>query len=73
MITAQISLLASEHGKPDEVAKSLDGLLDEAIRIVPSSIRSCMRVAVKAAAGSLLRLFPGSESAFKMGKYDYGW
>ena len=48
-------------GKPEEAAKSLDILLDEAIRIVPTSMRSCTPVAVKATAG--LRLLPGSQSA----------
>jgi guanosine-diphosphatase len=52
--------LSSYAGKPDEAAKSLDVLLDEAIRIVPSSMRRCTPVAVKATAG--LRLLPGSES-----------
>ena len=53
--------LSSYAGKPEEAAKSLDVLLDEAIRIVPISMRSCTPVAVKATAG--LRLLPGSQSA----------
>ena len=53
--------LSSYAGKPEEAAKSLDVLLDEAIRVVPSSMRSCTPVAVKATAG--LRLLPGSQSA----------
>ena len=53
--------LSSYAGKPDEAAKSLDVLLDEAVRIVPSSMRGCTPVAVKATAG--LRLLPGSQSA----------
>lgn len=53
--------LSSYAGKPEEAAKSLDVLLDEAIRVVPSFMRSCTPVAVKATAG--LRLLPGSQSA----------
>lgn len=53
--------LSSYAGKPEEAAKSLDVLLDEAVRIVPSSMRGCTPVAVKATAG--LRLLPGSQSA----------
>ena len=53
--------LSSYAGKPEEAAKSLDVLLDEAIRVVPSLMRSCTPVAVKATAG--LRLLPGSQSA----------
>ncbi|KIK54556.1 hypothetical protein GYMLUDRAFT_177097 [Collybiopsis luxurians FD-317 M1] len=44
----------------EEAAASLDVLLDEAVRVVPSSLRSCTPVAVKATAG--LRLLPGSKS-----------
>ena len=53
--------LSSYAGRPEEAAKSLDVLLDEAIRVIPSSLRSCTPVAVKATAG--LRLLPGSQSA----------
>ena len=53
--------LSSYAGKPEEAAKSLDVLLEEAVRVVPSSMRSCTPVAVKATAG--LRLLPGSQSA----------
>jgi guanosine-diphosphatase len=53
--------LSSFAGKPEEAAKSLDVLLDEAVRVVPSFMRSCTPVAVKATAG--LRLLPGSQSA----------
>ena len=53
--------LSSYAGKPEEAAKSLDVLLDEAIRIVPTDMRRCTPVAVKATAG--LRLLPGSQSA----------
>ncbi|KAF5379893.1 hypothetical protein D9757_007195 [Collybiopsis confluens] len=44
----------------EDAASSLDVLLDEAVRIVPASLRSCTPVAVKATAG--LRLLPGSKS-----------
>ncbi|KAJ3510248.1 hypothetical protein NLJ89_g4789 [Agrocybe chaxingu] len=53
--------LSSFAGRPEEAAESLDVLLDEAIRIVPRSLRKCTPVAVKATAG--LRLLPGSQSA----------
>ncbi|KAF8157837.1 nucleoside phosphatase family-domain-containing protein [Crassisporium funariophilum] len=53
--------LSSFAGKPEEAAKSLDTLLDEAVRVVPASLRSCTPVAVKATAG--LRLLPGTQSA----------
>lgn len=46
--------------KSEEAAKSLDVLLDEAVRVVPESLRKCTPVAVKATAG--LRLLPGSQS-----------
>ena len=53
--------LSSFAGNPEEAAKSLDVLLDEAVRVVPKSLQSCTPVAVKATAG--LRLLPGSQSA----------
>ena len=53
--------LSSYAGRPEEAAKSLDVLLDEAMHTVPTSMRSCTPVAVKATAG--LRLLPGSQSA----------
>ena len=53
--------LSSYAGKPEIAAKSLDVLLGEALRVVPSSMHGCTPVAVKATAG--LRLLPGSESA----------
>ena len=53
--------LSSYAGKPEEAAKSLDVLFDEALRVVPTSMRSCTPIAVKATAG--LRLLPGSQSA----------
>ena len=53
--------LSSFAGKPEEAAKSLDVLLDEALRVVPTLMHSCTPVAVKATAG--LRLLPGSQSA----------
>ncbi|KAJ4475764.1 nucleoside phosphatase family-domain-containing protein, partial [Lentinula aciculospora] len=52
-----LSKLASQ---PNDAAESLDILLDEAVRVVPSSLRACTPVAVKATAG--LRLLPGSQS-----------
>ena len=53
--------LFSFGGKPEEAAKSLDILLDEAVRVVPKSLQSCTPVSVKATAS--LRLLPGSQSA----------
>ncbi|KAF8810998.1 hypothetical protein BYT27DRAFT_7090605 [Phlegmacium glaucopus] len=53
--------LSSYAGKPEDAAKSLDILLGEAKRIVPTSMHSCTPVAVKATAG--LRVLPGSQSA----------
>ncbi|KAL1680353.1 nucleoside phosphatase family-domain-containing protein [Schizophyllum commune] len=53
--------LSSFAGRPEEAAKSLDVLMDEAMRVVPESLRKCTPVAVKATAG--LRLLPGSQSA----------
>lgn len=52
--------LSSFAGRPDDAAKSLDVLLDEAKRVVPEELRKCTPVAVKATAG--LRLLPGSQS-----------
>jgi len=52
--------LSSFAGRPEEAAKSLDVLLDEAVRVVPKSPQSCTPVAVKATAG--LGLLPGSQS-----------
>ncbi|KAF9222946.1 hypothetical protein BS17DRAFT_782856 [Gyrodon lividus] len=46
---------------PQEAAGSLDVLLDEAMRVVPESLRSCTPVAVKATAG--LRFLGSQESA----------
>ncbi|KAJ7575549.1 nucleoside phosphatase family-domain-containing protein [Mycena floridula] len=50
--------LSSYAGNPLEAAKSLDVLLDEALRVVPESLRKCSPVAVKASAG--LRMLPRS-------------
>ena len=47
--------------KPEDAARSLDPLLEEAVRVVPQSLRGCTPIAVKATAG--LRLLPGSQSA----------
>ncbi|RXW21355.1 hypothetical protein EST38_g4507 [Candolleomyces aberdarensis] len=52
--------LSSYAGKPYDAAKSLDVLLDEAVRVVPKELHSCTPVAVKATAG--LRLLPGRQS-----------
>jgi guanosine-diphosphatase len=52
--------LSSFAGTPHDAAQSLDILLDKAVEVVPSSLRSCTPVAVKATAG--LRLLPGSQS-----------
>ncbi|KAK7449822.1 Guanosine-diphosphatase [Stygiomarasmius scandens] len=52
--------LSSYSGQPEDAAKSLDVLLDEAVKVIPSSLHSCTPVAVKATAG--LRLLPGSQS-----------
>ncbi|KAJ3539395.1 hypothetical protein NMY22_g4762 [Coprinellus aureogranulatus] len=52
--------LSSFAGKPLDAAKSLDVLLDEAVRVVPKELHHCTPVAVKATAG--LRLLPGRQS-----------
>jgi guanosine-diphosphatase len=52
--------LSKYAADPEGAARSLDGLLDEAIRVVPSGLRHCTPVAIKATAG--LRLLPGSQS-----------
>ena len=46
--------------RPEEAAKSLDVLLAEAVKVVPSSLQSCTPVVVKATAG--LRLLKPSQS-----------
>ncbi|KAF8869205.1 nucleoside phosphatase family-domain-containing protein [Infundibulicybe gibba] len=46
---------------PEKAVHNLDALLDEAVRVVPESMRACTPVAVKATA--LLHVFPGSQSA----------
>ncbi|KAF8887088.1 nucleoside phosphatase family-domain-containing protein [Infundibulicybe gibba] len=48
-------------GAPKKAAHSLDVLLDEAVRVVPESLRKCTPIAMKAT--SSLRLLPGSQSA----------
>ncbi|KAI0632268.1 nucleoside phosphatase family-domain-containing protein [Trametes polyzona] len=53
--------LSSYRTSPTEAAESLDELLDEAMRVVPESLRKCTPVAVKATAG--LRLLGEKESA----------
>lgn len=52
--------LSSFSGKPLEAAQSLDVLLDEALKVVPTSLHKCTPVAVKATAG--LRLLGPKES-----------
>lgn len=56
MITPGLSSFKSEA---EEAAKSLDTLLDEAVRVVPRSLQACTPIAVKATAG--LRLLDGSQ------------
>ncbi|KAF8161851.1 nucleoside phosphatase GDA1/CD39 [Pholiota molesta] len=53
--------LSAFAGRPDDAARSLDTLLDEAVRVVPKALHRCTPIAVKATAG--LRLLPGSQSA----------
>ncbi|KAJ6585612.1 nucleoside phosphatase family-domain-containing protein [Mycena capillaripes] len=53
--------LSSFAGRPTEAAASLNVLLDEAMRVVPQSLRKCTPVAVKATAG--LRLLPDTQAA----------
>ena len=53
--------LSSFAGRPEEAAKSLDVLPDEAVRVVPKSLQSCTPVAVKTTADP--RLLPGLQSA----------
>jgi guanosine-diphosphatase len=52
--------LSSYNGQPSAAAESLDVLMNEAVRVVPESLRSCTPVAVKATAG--LRLLGASQS-----------
>ncbi|KAF7319757.1 hypothetical protein MKEN_00758100 [Mycena kentingensis (nom. inval.)] len=52
--------LSSFAGRPSAAAASLDTLMDEAMRVVPASLRKCTPVAVRATAG--LRLLPGSQA-----------
>ncbi|KAJ7704956.1 nucleoside phosphatase family-domain-containing protein [Mycena rosella] len=53
--------LSSFAGRPAAAAASLDVLMDEALRVVPTALWKCTPVAVKATAG--LRLLPGSQAA----------
>lgn len=53
--------LSSFPGRPVEAAKSLDVLMDEAVRVVPESFWKCTPVAVKVTAG--IRTLQGSQSA----------
>jgi len=50
----------SSFQSPSAAAESLDVLLDEAVKVVPESLRKCTPVAVKATAG--LRLLGSSQS-----------
>ncbi|KAI0695295.1 nucleoside phosphatase family-domain-containing protein [Cytidiella melzeri] len=52
--------LSSFAGRPLEAAQSLDVLLDEALKVVPSSLQKCTPVAVKATAG--LRILGAAQS-----------
>ncbi|KAH7913936.1 nucleoside phosphatase family-domain-containing protein [Hygrophoropsis aurantiaca] len=52
--------LSAYKGHPTDAAQSLDVLLDEAMRVVPASLRSCTPIAVKATAG--LRLLGTEDS-----------
>ncbi|KAJ9114906.1 hypothetical protein QFC20_001279 [Naganishia adeliensis] len=51
--------LSSFARDPTAAAASLDPLMEEAVRVVPESLRHCSAVEVKATAG--LRLLPGTE------------
>ncbi|KAK1217322.1 Guanosine-diphosphatase [Marasmius sp. AFHP31] len=51
--------LSDFASRPADAASSLDELMDEAVRVVPESLRSCTPVAVKATAG--LRLLPETQ------------
>ncbi|RDB14812.1 putative guanosine-diphosphatase [Hypsizygus marmoreus] len=53
--------LSGYKGHPLDAARSLDVLMDQAVRVVPEELQSCTPVAVKATAG--LRLLPGTQSA----------
>jgi guanosine-diphosphatase len=53
--------LSSFKGRPAAAAESLDVLMDEAVKVVPESLRKCTPVAVKATAG--LRLLGPEQSA----------
>ncbi|KAH9179348.1 nucleoside phosphatase family-domain-containing protein [Lactarius sanguifluus] len=52
--------LSAFAGRPEEAARSLDELLDVAVRTVPGQLRRCTPVAVKATAG--LRLLGGQQA-----------
>jgi guanosine-diphosphatase len=52
--------LSSFKDRPKAAAESLDVLMDEAVRVVPESMRKCTPVAVKATAG--LRMLGTSQS-----------
>ncbi|KAG6846896.1 hypothetical protein H0H93_011227, partial [Arthromyces matolae] len=52
--------LSSYASTPDKAAESLDVLLEDAVKVVPESLRKCSPVAVRATAG--LRLLPGGQA-----------
>jgi guanosine-diphosphatase len=52
--------LSKYAGNPEGAARSLDGLMDKAMEVVPEKFRKCTPVAVKATAG--LRLLGADES-----------
>lgn len=62
-IDGKSSGLSAYADDPEAAAKSLDILMDEAVRVVPDALKSCSPVAVKATAG--LRLV-GEEKSSKV-------
>jgi guanosine-diphosphatase len=59
-IEGQSSGLSAYPDDPEGAAKSLDSLMDEAMKVVPDNLKSCSPVAVKATAG--LRLLGEEKS-----------
>ncbi|SPQ21874.1 0ebdeee9-97d4-4227-966b-8a7c61bd86ac [Thermothielavioides terrestris] len=62
-IEGKSSGLSAYKDDPDAAAKSLDPLLDEALKVVPDKLKACSPIAVKATAG--LRLI-GEEMSAKI-------
>ncbi|KAL2135202.1 hypothetical protein VTI74DRAFT_9408 [Chaetomium olivicolor] len=60
-IEGKSSGLSAYKDDPEAAAKSLDPLLDEAIKVVPDKLKACSPIAVKATAG--LRLIGQEKSA----------